>query len=283
MSLNAVALDIDGSILRQGISDHFEVKWISLRMLRDELQFYAKKSAMKEFKRIIGTQMTENPVCWLLGSGDFHHLTLAFLEELKEPFVFVVFDNHTDCSFMPPKYHCGNWLYHVAQLTLCKQIIHIGATEGYGIIERQTGLSKLVNNGKIVALPGWNLSVAHYIETAWLVTGREEVKDLPLYISIDKDVLSQSEALCDWDNGQMSRIQLYEIVQKIIQHKPLLGADICGELSGNRVIKSSIVKDRMSRLEHPRPRFEPTGYTDTMNRETTEKLLQILGVGHVDN
>ena len=283
MSLKAIVLDMDGSVIRQGISGRFDVAWVSLRMLRDPLQFYAKKNAIKEFKRAISSQMTGNPVCWLLGSGDFHHLTLAFLEELREPFGLVVFDNHTDCSFMPPKYHCGNWLYHAAQLPLCKQIIHIGATAGYGTLEQQTGLSKLVNSGKIVALPGRNLSVTHCIETVRQVTGRENVKALPLYISIDKDVLAPSEAPGDWDNGSMSRIQLYEILQNIIRHKRLLGADICGELSGKWVIKTALIKDSMSRLEHPRHRLEPTGHSDTLNRETMERLLEILGVDHVDN
>ena len=54
-------------------------------------------------------------------------------------------------------------------------------------------------------------------------------KNIPVYSSIDKDVLSKDEFVSDWDQGEMSVATLIEELENLISNFKLLGVDICGE------------------------------------------------------
>jgi len=54
-------------------------------------------------------------------------------------------------------------------------------------------------------------------------------KNIPVYSSIDKDVLSKDEFVSDWDQGEMSVATLIEELENLISNFNLLGVDICGE------------------------------------------------------
>src|SRR5690606_21890814 len=49
------------------------------------------------------------------------------------------------------------------------------------------------------------------------------------YVSIDKDVLQQSDAYTNWDHGKMRLSTLLFYLQKIFQLTRVEGVDICGE------------------------------------------------------
>ena len=53
--------------------------------------------------------------------------------------------------------------------------------------------------------------------------------DLPLYISIDKDVLSQADSITDWDQGDMTLSQMLEMLTELFENHEILGVDICGD------------------------------------------------------
>ena len=53
--------------------------------------------------------------------------------------------------------------------------------------------------------------------------------ELPVYLSIDKDVLSRDDARTNWDQGEMSLEQMQEMIKQISRERKLLGVDICGE------------------------------------------------------
>ena len=55
-----------------------------------------------------------------------------------------------------------------------------------------------------------------------------------VWITIDKDVLPESEALTNWDQGQMPLAALLAMLRAAGQRKRVLGADICGEYSPPR-------------------------------------------------
>jgi hypothetical protein len=48
-------------------------------------------------------------------------------------------------------------------------------------------------------------------------------------MSIDKDVLEESIASTNWDQGNMSLEELDEWIDYILDNRYLIGADICGE------------------------------------------------------
>lgn len=50
-----------------------------------------------------------------------------------------------------------------------------------------------------------------------------------VYISIDKDVLSEDDAVTNWDQGNMRLEQLLELIEHIAMDRNICGIDICGE------------------------------------------------------
>ena len=52
---------------------------------------------------------------------------------------------------------------------------------------------------------------------------------LPLYLSIDKDVLSCQEAATNWDQGEMTLERLAGIIREAIKGRRVIGWDVCGE------------------------------------------------------
>ena len=63
----------------------------------------------------------------------------------------------------------------------------------------------------------------------------------PIYISIDKDVLSQDVIKTNWQQGQMYLLELKLFLAEMIKQGQVLGIDICGECS-NEVTKLSEIK-----------------------------------------
>ena len=62
---------------------------------------------------------------------------------------------------------------------------------------------------------------------------------LPVYLSIDLDVLSPDWARTDWSQGDMSAGQLLEAVERIAAGHRILGVDICGGLTSAKGAKAS--------------------------------------------
>lgn len=55
--------------------------------------------------------------------------------------------------------------------------------------------------------------------------------DVPVYISIDKDVMSESCAVTNWNQGRMSLKMLEDILTLFLVASEVIGVDICGEYS----------------------------------------------------
>lgn len=54
-------------------------------------------------------------------------------------------------------------------------------------------------------------------------------KDLPVYLSIDKDILSPSQVHTNWQQGTLTLSQLRNVILELFHHCRVSGADICGE------------------------------------------------------
>jgi arginase family enzyme len=280
--LKAVILDTDNSVKRQGLDQHFAMDTTDLADIRTNLQFYADRHGQRAFKSKITSNKDVEPILHLLGSGDFHHLTLMILEQLSAPFLLVVFDNHTDCSSLGPKYHCGNWLYHAAQLPHCRKILHVGATEGRGILSWYTGIHQLLNEGKLVLLPGRDLTGPDCIETFIDAFSFLRSVRSPVYVSVDKDVLAREESPGDWDNGVMSMANLRMMLAHIVRTYPVTGADITGEMGGRMHYPWNPLKNILSLIEHRTNRnCTPLASAAAQQRTLNLEFMSILGVPHV--
>lgn len=84
------------------------------------------------------------------------------------------------------------------------------------------------------------LSCGGWVKTA--LEGLEMLKDsflntphippgLPVFLSIDLDVLSRDYARTDWDQGSMSLQELLEITGRIAAEHRVLGVDVCGGIT----------------------------------------------------
>ncbi len=82
-------------------------------------------------------------------------------------------------------------MYHAAQLPHCRKILHVGVTEGRGILSRSTGIRQLLNNGKLILLPGRDLTGPDCVETFIDAISFPGSVRLPVYVSVDKDVLAR--------------------------------------------------------------------------------------------
>src|SRR5262249_23968060 len=72
------------------------------------------------------TPAATEPVVHFVGSGDFHHVSLALLGRLRGPVNLLVVDNHPDWVRGVPLLHCGTWLAHAADLAHVGRIFHVG-------------------------------------------------------------------------------------------------------------------------------------------------------------
>ncbi len=132
----------------------------------------------------------------LLGSGDFHYLSLFYLERIEEPFALVLIDNHPDDqpdAFGSGMLSCGSWVLRARELPFMQADIWI---------RRSKDATELPDG-------------------------------LPLYLSIDLDVLSAEYAQTNWDQGDMSISELTELLERLCRGRKIIGADICGALYGS--------------------------------------------------
>ena len=65
----------------------------------------------------------------LLGTGDYHYLSLFWAERVEVPFSLVLFDNHPDDqpgAFGDGLLSCGSWVADARQLPECKEVVWNG-------------------------------------------------------------------------------------------------------------------------------------------------------------
>ena len=159
----------------------------------------------------------------LLDSGNYHHLSRVYLDLIKEPYNLVVYDNHTDMQFSAfgNILSCGSWIADAYEtLHNLNKIIVVGANSSY--IEECA-----FNKDRRVVFTD-SISDVH-LENL-----------LPIYISIDKDVLSSNEFISDWDQGSMSLAALKKEMEFLIDSFRVIGTDICGEPDNSDDINISL-------------------------------------------
>lgn len=277
--MKVLNLDTDGSVKRQGLERYFRLDTVELSDLSNNLRFYADRYGIRECSRRL-TPYSGEGVFSLLGSGDFHHLTLLTLEKLTKPFHLVVFDNHTDCSFMVPKYHCGNWMYHASRLPLCRRVTHIGSNDFSGIWNR-LGIRPLEKEGRLSLLPGAKSHGNDAFERFKNLFGGAG-SGLPVYVSVDKDVLNEKEAPGDWDNGTMSTESLTKMLEWIQKNFVIIGCDMAGEMGGKFNYRNKPVKNLFSLVEHRQRGSEKKfDEADSKHLLINIEILETLGAAHV--
>lgn len=183
----------------------------------------------------------------LLGSGDYHYLTKIITDSIREPFSLLLLDHHPDMQvpLFGGVLSCGGWVRDMLETNpMLRQVTIIGInpslkveTEGFGSRVRVfcEGAASLLDP-TLQPLSDQPLQTAMHtahcpqrqVDTECQVDAEPQ---LPLYVSIDKDVLCPCYARTSWDQGSLTLPQMETILRHYLKGRRLLGADICGSVS----------------------------------------------------
>lgn len=224
------------------VRDREQFQWIDCSDIA-ESHLYCSQSAYEEIRKRIEPFGISG--IHFIDSGNYHYVTKIMTDFLKEPFVLVCFDHHTDMQkpMVEGMTSCGDWAGQVLrENTYLQQLVLIGPPQrnidGIEIVKPQTQ-TKRMQPEKVQP----ETMQTDRIETDKLLTFSEEelqndtakakvaqIKEgLPFYISIDKDVLSRRFTETNWNQGDMPLPMLEHLLQFFLQKRKVCGVDICGE------------------------------------------------------
>lgn len=180
---------------------------------------YCAAESADAVRRIIAEGQIQIPGTKLnwIDTGDYHYLTAILMESVREPFELLLYDNHSDRQALafeqPGMLSCGSWvqwaLDHNPNLRTVRWVN---------------------GNGVLSTTPNSSGS-----EMAATTIGAS----LPLYLSIDLDILGVRDFTTDWNQGSMTFDWLKTSLIKEAGHRKIHGIDICGGLTAAKGARSS--------------------------------------------
>lgn len=216
MKPDVTIMDFTGIYEKEHFYGKTRVHWIDCQQIQGT-NCYCDEEAETLLRQKIAPFPAE--AIHFIDSGNYHYMTKLWTEKLREPFVLVVADHHPDMQ--PPLFQellsCGCWVNRVLEEnSLVRKVVLLGAD------------AELV---AAVPEPYRNHMVA-YNERQISDDDRWErcfCEDLPVYLSIDKDILSPAQVHTNWQQGTLTLSQLRKIITELFRRCRVLGADICGE------------------------------------------------------
>ena len=182
-----------------------------------------------------------------IDSGNYHYISKIITDHIDEPFGLVMYDHHTDMQMpmVPEMMSCGDWAGQaLSQNKNLRQLVIVGPPESD--IEQTLESYSGSQSGRLLTFSAEDLHGDLLENKLKLIR-----TDLPLYISIDKDVLGPEYTETNWSQGDMSIDGLERLLSVFlggqgeeknsdacrndernagdIRHSRILGIDICGE------------------------------------------------------
>lgn len=196
-------------------SPHFQ--WIDCTHLHG-VDCYCDSDGEKQLKKMIEDFSPEG-IHWI-DSGNYHYLTKFWTDKINKPFSLIVFDHHPDMQ--PPLFDnllsCGCWVRTMLDTNpWLRNVCLIGASDRLK--------SETAGYGKRLLF--YSEQTLQHAE-AWHLFSRFYLNE-PVYISVDKDVLSPDYATTNWDQGSLTLLELKHLLGIILQHEQVIGVDVCGE------------------------------------------------------
>ncbi|MGA9334860.1 MAG: hypothetical protein WBV39_11340 [Rudaea sp.] len=297
--MHLLTIDMDGSIAAQeslpDVAAWTTVDQLDLRDLGPRLRLWSRAGTIREARDRIAALPNDEPALHLLGSGDFHHLAVLLIERAREPVTVIHIDNHPDWVRLAPRWHCGSWVNQALRLAQVKRVVTLGVcSDDLVRPDLKGGNLAALSAGRIVMLP-WNRAPSrvwhrvvegfghHYSDgyLHWRNLAQDgiaknlagivgQIQTDAIWLSIDKDVLPQADAITNWDQGQMPLDAVLELIAQVGARKRIIGADICGEYSPPRH------RNWFKRFEarHDQPQFDlPDAVPLERNERTNRRLL----------
>ena len=183
-----------------------------------------------------------------IDSGNYHYISKIITDHIDEPFGLVMYDHHTDMQIpmVPGMMSCGDWAGQaLSQNKNLRQLVIVGPPEKD--IDQTLESYNGSQSGRLLIFSAEDLHGGLLENKLKLIR-----TDLPLYISIDKDVLGTEDCETNWSQGDMSIDGLERLLGVFlggqgeernyaacrnderyagdIRHSRILGVDICGEI-----------------------------------------------------
>lgn len=193
-----------------------------------------------------------------LDSGNYHYLTKLWTDRIREPFSLVLFDHHTDMQ--PPMFEgllsCGGWVKKMLDTNpFLRKVMIAGVPESEAV---------KVRSERVLAISEeeWMASGLQAFEPvpAFFCSGQSvgtqsvgmqslsgygtcdsedrQSPGIPIYISVDKDVLSKDFASTNWDQGGLTLELLSGAIAMLLDRFNVIGMDVCGEPDSSDVLFS---------------------------------------------
>jgi hypothetical protein len=293
-------VDLDGSITTQDrVLRMFQPDVFDMRRWGPRLRLATRWQRFFRFERsldrLVGAEDHRDAWITLLGSGDFHHVTLALLRRLRHPFNLLVLDRDADWLRATPFLHSRSWLHHAARLPNVRRIFHLGGEGGFDNALRWLAPRRLVSKDKIVVAPAVRSFESGFWRNHRPQTLRrrleipldrdrleeifcpylDELDRLPLYVSLDKNVLWMPEAMTNGRSGHLDLSEAQEILQFFMKASgnDLIGMDIVGDWSHAET--DGLLRRLLQRFGHPRQRVD-ADQARLCNERTNMMLLRYL-------
>ena len=201
-----------------------------------------------------------------IDSGNYHYISKIITDHIDEPFGLVMYDHHTDMQIpmVPGMMSCRDWAGQALNRNKnLRQLVIVGPPEKdidqtlesykceHNVQEIECDgpydISRDISSGRLLIFSAEDLHGGLLENKLKLIR-----TDLPLYISIDKDVLGTEDCETNWSQGNMSIGGLERLLGVFlggqgeernsdaccnderyagdIRHSRILGVDICGEI-----------------------------------------------------
>ncbi|WP_460121298.1 arginase family protein [Pseudomonas sp. S2_C03] len=294
-------LDLDHSLTTQApiarLLESGRARRLDLLDLGPKLRLWSSERTWRRFAERLQQRprhIGPAPEIFFIGSGDYHHLTPAFLSDLPEPISLIHFDNHPDWVRFAPRRHCGSWVNQALKLPNVRRIVTLGpCSDDLQNPQCKGGNLGALKRGTLQLFPWqhppskvWGRigdgaghrqqeNMLHWRNLSTLDWSRfldALIADLPtaaVWITIDKDVLASEDAATNWDQGSMRLYHMLQALRALAASKRILGIDICGEYA--RPAFSNMFKRWEAKTDQPPA--ERWSESDILRNSSTNQAL----------
>nr|WP_246724492.1 arginase family protein [Rhizobium phaseoli] len=227
------------------------------------IRLWARPQALDEvWRNLVKAAPLSNDgsrLCFM-GSGDFHHVTALLLslalEKNRRPVTVIHIDNHPDWVHFDNGMHCGSWVNKALELPLVEKVITLGVcSHDLKSPERKGANLVPLSNGRLELYPyehppskvksdygtgpsfsqiggalHWQ-SICELGESNFVDRLLGRIQTEAVYVTIDKDVLSDADAVTNWDQGSMRLPYVLWLLSEIGERHRVIGADVTGDYS----------------------------------------------------
>ncbi len=197
---------------------------------------YCSDEAFSEIRKRLSEYEHPEEGIHFIDTGNYHYMSRIFTSFIDDEYELIMFDHHTDMqeSAFGDVLSCGSWVKAVLENdknirsvlvigppshadgglkeTVCTQGISADGCRFFGMSEESVSVEKS------------NIHRAEDKADKW-------DSSLPIYLSVDKDILDVSECITNWDQGTLKLEELEKLIRVVTNGRRVIGADICGGIS----------------------------------------------------